>query len=127
MFRTIGGTAMTPPKHSKYSELDEILDKLSGESFDAAINNPDDYMLVVNKAVAEAKTALTALINKEKAKAELVVLKSLLSPRYLREVTTTMTDTNGGVYQDESNLHISEYEVRERIAELEAQLAKDKE
>lgn len=39
-------------------ELDKILAKVSSESFDAAINNPNDYMLVLNAIEVRAKQAL---------------------------------------------------------------------
>ena len=44
-------------------KIDEILELLSAESFDAAINNPDDYMLVLNSSTEKAKQAILALIN----------------------------------------------------------------
>ena len=43
-------------------QLDEILAKVSGESFDTAINNPNDYMLVLNAIEFRAKQQLKSLI-----------------------------------------------------------------
>ena len=48
---------------TNYNErLDGVLSGLSGKSFDAAFNNPDDYMVVLLRSEADAKQALTSLI-----------------------------------------------------------------
>ena len=48
---------------TNYNErLGEVLSGLSGKSFDAAFNNPDDYMVVLLRSEADAKQAITSLI-----------------------------------------------------------------
>ena len=47
------------------AELEEILAKVSGESFDTAINNPNDYMLVLNAIEVRAKQAILDWHNKQ--------------------------------------------------------------
>lgn len=39
-----------------------ILEQLSGESFDAAINNPDDYLGVLSHSEAKARAAICTLV-----------------------------------------------------------------
>ena len=51
-------------------QLDEIVADLSGESFDAAINNPNDYAQVIIDAEVKAKQAFTSLIKELVAEAE---------------------------------------------------------
>lgn len=48
---------------TKYNErLNEIIGDLSGESFDAAINNSKDYAQIVIDAETKSKQAITSLI-----------------------------------------------------------------
>lgn len=57
---------------TNYNEkLDKIIANVSGKSFDAAINNPNNYAQVVIDAEAEAKQALTSLIKELVAEARL--------------------------------------------------------
>ena len=56
---------------TNYNErLDKIITNVSGKSFDAAINNPNDYAQVVIDAEAEAKQAITSLIKELVAEAK---------------------------------------------------------
>lgn len=45
--------------------IDEILNLLSGKSFDAAINNPKDYAQIVINAEIEAKQAILCWVADE--------------------------------------------------------------
>lgn len=59
-----------------------------------------------------------ALIQQKQLEARLDELKALTSPKFLRNIRTTITDSNGEVYSDDSHLYISKYEVQDRIAQL---------
>ena len=93
---------------TNYNErLDEVLSRLSSESFDAAFNNPDDYMVVLLRSEAKAKQAITSLIKELVAGARVDELKHLI--------------VDGGIwYQDMTRQFPQKITLNERIKELEA-------
>ena len=83
---------------TNYNErLDEVLSGLSGKSFDAAFNNPDDYMVVLLRSGADAKQALTSLIKELVARAKPEVKAHPLGP-------VTIADCQRGLDHYEANL-----------------------
>ena len=81
---------------TNYNErLDEVLSRLSSESFDAAFNNPDDYMVVLLRSEAKAKQAHTSLIKELVAEAK---------PAHVHGTTVGSGQFNRGVSEFEQNL-----------------------
>jgi len=62
--------------------------------------------------------ALATYRTKWETEARVDELEALSSPKFLRNIRTTITDSNGEVYTDDSHMYISKFEVQERILEL---------
>ena len=83
---------------SKYSKrLNEIIGDLSGESFDAAINNSKDYAQIVIDAETKSKQAITSLTKELVAEAKPEIKAHPLGP-------VTLADCQRGLNHYEANL-----------------------
>lgn len=67
---------------SKELTVEEVLSNLSGESFDAAINNPDDYIRVLQEAEQKALAAINRIRVQDRLKETLMVVSGTMNKSY---------------------------------------------
>ena len=79
----------------------------------------DDITEYMPDTALDSTMELIATYRKKwEAEARVDELEALSSPKFLRNIRTTITDSNGEVYTDDSHMYISKFEVQERILEL---------
>lgn len=106
-------------KLSNYNERMDALIRILGKK-----SHKDVWSLMTDWQKSQLEHLLSvngAQVDEAVREARLHELSTISGGKYLRNVHTLVKNANGDVYEDDSRLYISKYEVQERIKQLTTQ------